>query len=250
MVQGPFTVSPITRWTYDLLNAGFLQKGNKANRPTSSVRTNRMMYWAEDTGEVLWSNGTNSGNDLGDGWGVAIAADPAVSVPGLRTLGSGPLQGAPGPHGHITTQNLTTVILPTVQNANATSMGTSGWVRSVNPGAGSTTTIIVTGQTVDYEVSKGLQIVITFLVYQFDGGLTATRLHRSTDGVNYTQISSISFATQVVSTIVFVDNPVYTSNQTLTYRVDIITTGHFTTTKVFRYTPPILFAVQSDIEVV
>ena len=59
MVQGPFTVSPITRWTYDLLNAGFLQKGNKANRPTSSIRTNRMMYWAEDTGEVLWSNGTN-----------------------------------------------------------------------------------------------------------------------------------------------------------------------------------------------
>ena len=102
MVQGPFTVSPITRWTYDLLNAGFLQKGDKANRPTSSVRTSRMMYWAEDTGEVLWSNGTNSGNDLGDGWGIAIAVDPIAGTPGLRTLGLGARQGAAGTHGHKT----------------------------------------------------------------------------------------------------------------------------------------------------
>ena len=29
---------------------------------------------------MIWSNGTNTGNDLGDGWGIAIAVDPAANI--------------------------------------------------------------------------------------------------------------------------------------------------------------------------
>ena len=101
MTLGPFTATPVTRWTHDLLNAGFLQIGNKAERPASSSRSNRMIYFAEDTREILWSNGTSTGNDLGDGWGYLIYADGAVDIPSLRSLGSGSLQGAPGNHGHL-----------------------------------------------------------------------------------------------------------------------------------------------------
>ena len=101
MVQGPFSSSPVTRWTYDLLNAGFLQMGNKADRPLAST-ANRMMYLAEDTGEILYSQTVPIRVTTLVMVGVLLLLLTLLLVmpAGLRTLGFGARQGAAGSHGH------------------------------------------------------------------------------------------------------------------------------------------------------
>lgn len=103
MTQGPFSLdaaSGLNRWTAELLNRGLLQRGNLAARPASGPGYLGVLYLAEDTDAVLYSNGTNAGGDLGDGWSYLFQTDAAANQASLRTLGNGELQGAAGNHQH------------------------------------------------------------------------------------------------------------------------------------------------------
>ena len=76
--------------TPDRLNASLLQYDVFANRPAAGQEGRR--FWATDTYELY--------RDTGASWDLVIDSDPAVGVGGLRTLGAGATQAAPGDHGH------------------------------------------------------------------------------------------------------------------------------------------------------
>lgn len=77
--------------TVNLMNSMLVQEGLDASKDGSFGDTGRM-FIATDTYKVY--------RESGAAWVVIIDTDPAVGAAGLRTLGSGAQQAAPGNHSH------------------------------------------------------------------------------------------------------------------------------------------------------
>jgi hypothetical protein len=94
--QGFWTENPAI--LADTLNACLLQTGPLATLP-EAIFKGRIFIVSGDS-----SNNGRTFYDTGEGgnsWEEVIIADPPVDVPGLRTLGTGPQQGAAGNHDHV-----------------------------------------------------------------------------------------------------------------------------------------------------